>query len=295
MGSSVSPLAVLGPASRGDRSAVAGLPRSGAGSSDRPLSDQFSSAVDTVCVRDPPGPSRHDDRGRSLAPGPTRPQLVTDVRQRVQREQTGRRGNLSDPKRTNRRLLLSAGDRLSPRALDRLIATLHADDPTDEIGAACRVNELLRQLLAANGPTRYSRHEVADRRTRFYAACIDRQVPEISRLAAMIATWWVSEIEAFLRTGITKRTDRGLQPSHQVDQAGRPRVSQPDQPRGAHHAPYGGSTGRVNTSSRRRTQTVIEQPGYPPAPAASINPTAAVSRGGVPEPGNRHDPPSGIS
>jgi len=63
-------------------------------------------------------------------------QMVTDVRQRVQREQTGRRGNLTDPKWTNRRLLLAAGNRLSPRALDRLVATLAADDPTDEIRAA---------------------------------------------------------------------------------------------------------------------------------------------------------------
>lgn len=134
--------------------------------------------------------------------------MVTDVRQRVQREQTGRRGNLADPKWTNRRLLLAAGDRLSPRALARLVATLRADDPTDEIGAAWGVKELLRQLLAANGPTRYSRHEVSERRTRFYDACIDAQMPETSRLAATVATWW-PQIEAFLQLGITNARTEG--------------------------------------------------------------------------------------
>ena len=62
--------------------------------------------------------------------------MVTTVRQRVIREQKGRRGRLEDPAWVNRRLLLRAGDTLRPAALARLKATLRADDPTDEIGAA---------------------------------------------------------------------------------------------------------------------------------------------------------------
>src|SRR3954467_10844318 len=62
--------------------------------------------------------------------------VVTEVRQRVTREAKGRRGRTVDPAWTNRRLLLRAGNTLSPRALARLKATLRADDPTDEIGAA---------------------------------------------------------------------------------------------------------------------------------------------------------------
>lgn len=42
---------------------------------------------------------------------------------------------------------------------------------TGEISAAWVCRELLRQLLAAHGPTRYSRHETAHRRTRFLTAC----------------------------------------------------------------------------------------------------------------------------
>jgi len=39
-------------------------------------------------------------------------EMVTDVRQRVAREQLGRRGRKADPAWANRRLLLRAGDRL---------------------------------------------------------------------------------------------------------------------------------------------------------------------------------------
>jgi transposase len=75
-------------------------------------------------------------------------QMLTEVRQRVAREQLGRRGRKADAAWAHRRLLLAAGDRLSRRGLDRLTAVLHADDPTNEIGAAWGVKELLRQLLA---------------------------------------------------------------------------------------------------------------------------------------------------
>ncbi len=75
--------------------------------------------------------------------------MLTQVRQRVVREAKGRRGRGIDPAWTNRRLLLRAGDTLTPRALARLKATLRADDPTDEIGAAWGVKEALRRLLAS--------------------------------------------------------------------------------------------------------------------------------------------------
>ena len=81
-------------------------------------------------------------------------QAVTEVRQRVAREQLGRRGRKADPAWAHRRLLLAAGDRLSPRGLDRLEAVLRRDDPTDEIGAAWGVKERLRQLLAERDPDR---------------------------------------------------------------------------------------------------------------------------------------------
>ncbi len=58
--------------------------------------------------------------------------MVTDVRQRVAREQLGRRGRKADPAWANRRLL-RAGVRPPPRALDRLTRTfVPASDPTGE-------------------------------------------------------------------------------------------------------------------------------------------------------------------
>jgi hypothetical protein len=68
---------------------------------------------------------------------------LTAVRRRVAREQLGRRGRATDPAWAHRRMLLSAGDRLSPRQLDRLTRVLETDDPTNEIGAAWGCKELL--------------------------------------------------------------------------------------------------------------------------------------------------------
>jgi len=71
--------------------------------------------------------------------------MVTDVRQRVAREQLGRRGRKPDPAWAHRRMLLTAGDRLSRRQLARLTRVLADDDPTNEIGAAWGCKELLRR------------------------------------------------------------------------------------------------------------------------------------------------------
>jgi len=74
--------------------------------------------------------------------------MVTQVRQRVAREQLGHRGRKNDPAWAHRLLLLRAGDRLSERALNRLFGVFDRDDPTDELGAAWGVKEHLRMLLA---------------------------------------------------------------------------------------------------------------------------------------------------
>ncbi len=130
-------------------------------------------------------------------------QMVTEVRQRVAREQLGRRGRRSDPAWVNRRLLLRAGDRLSARALARLADTLHHDDPTEEIAAAWAVKELLRQLLAAR-----DRHTIAHRLHRFYQAVSLVDLPEATRLAETIDAWW-PQILGFLQTSITNGRTEG--------------------------------------------------------------------------------------
>ena len=61
---------------------------------------------------------------------------LTDVRQRVSREQHDRRGRKQDPAWAHRRLLLRAGDTLSPKALARLRTVLATDDPSGQLSAA---------------------------------------------------------------------------------------------------------------------------------------------------------------
>ncbi len=135
-------------------------------------------------------------------------QVLTDVRQRVQREVHGRRGHKTNPAWAHRRLLLRAGDTLNPTARARLTRVLVTDDPTGKIGAAWAVKESLRQLLQAHGPTRYSRHETVHRRTRFLAACVTADMPETTRLATTVETWW-AQIEGFLELGITNARTEG--------------------------------------------------------------------------------------
>ena len=135
-------------------------------------------------------------------------QALTDVRQRVAREQLGRRGRTTDPAWAHRRLLLRAGDQLSAAGRARLRQVFDRDDPTNEIGAAWACKELLRQLLAGYGPTVFSRSMTAHRMTRFLTACVDADMPETTRLAATVETWW-PQIEGFLQLGVTNARTEG--------------------------------------------------------------------------------------
>jgi transposase len=130
-------------------------------------------------------------------------QMLTEVRQRVAREQLGRRGRKADPAWAHRQLLLTAGDRLSQRGLARLKHVLAVDDPTNEIGAAWGVKELLRRLLAV--PTA---HDARQRLFRFYDAALVADMPEATRLAETVQTWWPA-IEAFLRLRVTNARTEG--------------------------------------------------------------------------------------
>ncbi len=130
-------------------------------------------------------------------------QAVTEVRQRVAREQLGRRGRKHDPAWAHRQLLLRAGNTLTPAGLQRLEQVLATGDPTNEIGAAWACKELLRQLLAETDPDR-----IRHRLWRFYDAAARADMPETSRLAATIETWW-PHIEAFLTTGVTNARTEG--------------------------------------------------------------------------------------
>ena len=142
--------------------------------------------------------------------------MVTGVRQRVIREDKGRRGRSTDPAWVNRRLLLRAGNTLSPQALARLKATLRADDPTDEIGAAWGVKEQLRALLASGCLA-----EAAEARMRLGVFVLAANMPETDRLWATINAWW-DAIEVLIVTGVTNaRTEAANTSIKQIKRTGR--------------------------------------------------------------------------
>ena len=96
----------------------------------------------------------------------------------------------------------------APRPLSRLRTVFATDDPTNQVSAAWAIKELLRQLLAGNGPSRYCRAATSHRRTVFLQACADADMPETTRLAATIERWW-PEIEGFLQLGVTNARTEG--------------------------------------------------------------------------------------
>jgi hypothetical protein len=68
--------------------------------------------------------------------------MVTDVRQRVTREQIGRRGATREQVWVNRRMLLTGADHLSDKQWRRLEQTLQTEDPTNPVlppRPSCRV------------------------------------------------------------------------------------------------------------------------------------------------------------
>lgn len=75
----------------------------------------------------------------------------------MSRERHGRRGRKDDSAWAHRRLLPTAGDRLSTKQLQRLADMLTEDDPTGEIGAAWGGKERLRMLLASPADPRVPR------------------------------------------------------------------------------------------------------------------------------------------
>jgi transposase len=129
-------------------------------------------------------------------------QMLTQVRQRVTRDLLGRRGTVADLVWVNRRLLLTAAEHLSPRQWARLHRMLDDHDPTNEIGAAWGVKERLRMLLAESEPSKI-RRRLAD----FYDAAIDAQLPEATRLAETIQTWWPAILIALTEDASNARTE----------------------------------------------------------------------------------------
>ena len=81
------------------------------------------------------------------------------------------------------------------------------NDPTGQILTAYIAKEELRQLLSA-ARDGADDAEIGYRLYRFYTWCADADIPEITRLATTIETWWPA-ILAFLRTGLTNARTEG--------------------------------------------------------------------------------------
>jgi transposase len=129
------------------------------------------------------------------------------VRQRVTRHQLGRRGRTTDPVWANRRLLLRARDRLSPKAFARMWNGCLDHDPSNQLLAAWIAKEQLRALLdcARRGG---QRNDIAHRLWTFYDWCARVDVPEVTTLAQTVQAWW-PEILAFLQLKITNAGTEG--------------------------------------------------------------------------------------
>jgi transposase len=132
---------------------------------------------------------------------------LTAVRRRVTFDAHGRRGRKQDPEWANRRRLLTARERLSPRAFTAMWNALIDNDPSAQILSAYIAKEELRQLLFG-ARDRADNAEIRTRLYRFYSWCADTNIPELHRLATTIETWWPA-ILAFLHTGLTNARTEG--------------------------------------------------------------------------------------
>jgi transposase len=134
--------------------------------------------------------------------------MVTDVRQRVIRENEGRRGRTSDPAWRSRRKLLTGHERLEPVAFARMWNQLiDTGDPGIEILHAYTVKENLRSLLALAG-TKPSPSEISARLVAFYEQAASCPAPEARRLATTVETWWPAVL-AGIETGYSNARSEG--------------------------------------------------------------------------------------
>jgi transposase len=116
-------------------------------------------------------------------------EAVTKVRRRVIWEQKGRRGRKVDPAWANRRRLLTARERLSPKAFATMWNALIDSDPSGQILSAWIAKEELRALLAL-ARTGARRDQIRERPHNFYAWCAATSIDELHTLATTVETWW---------------------------------------------------------------------------------------------------------
>lgn len=111
---------------------------------------------------------------------------LDEVRRRVQREHTGRRGRAHDPLYRARRILLSGEERLSEAAHDRLMSLLALGDPGGEVAIAYRVKERVREFYQCG-----EKEQARGMLTELVEHCRRPSMPkELRRLGATIQRWF---------------------------------------------------------------------------------------------------------
>jgi transposase len=178
---------------------------------------EFRAGVEVVAI-DPSAPFAAVLRDKTVLPNATlvvdhwhlhrlANQMLTEVRRRVTWQVHGHRGRKGDDVWAYRRLLLRDGRKLSDRQWTRLKSLFATDDPTGHILAAWAGKECLRQLLDhVDGGARP--YEIRARLERFYSCAADADIPELTRRATTIETWW-PEVVAFLRLRVTNARTEG--------------------------------------------------------------------------------------
>lgn len=141
---------------------------------------------------------------------------VTRVRQRLVQQRHQRRGRKTDLSWSHRQLLLTAGERLTGKQLQRLQQVFADDDPTNELGAAWGCKEHLRHLLASPPDPRIIRARL----WAFYSACELADMPETTRLATTIEQWWQPILTFLLHRVTNARTEGFNRVIKQVKRAG---------------------------------------------------------------------------
>lgn len=138
---------------------------------------------------------------------------VGDVRRRAIRELYGRRGKAGDPEYGIKSLLNRNLEDLSPEQFEKVIDTLDATAPGQQLAIAWIAKEKLRDALKlrarVTGSTPCER-QVRDRLFTFYDWCAQNEgIPELQTLAGTISRW-ENEIVTAVTSGVTNATAESL-------------------------------------------------------------------------------------
>jgi transposase len=136
-----------------------------------------------------------------------------DVRRRAIRELYGRRGRAGDPEYGIKALLNRNLESLSPEQFEKVIETLDATAPGQQLAIAWIAKEKLRDALRlrarVTGSTPCDR-QVRDRLFTFYDWCAQNEdIPELKALAGTISRW-ENEIVTAVTSGVTNATAESL-------------------------------------------------------------------------------------